>query len=195
MKMGHIATLTVLMGLASMVSAGANVVEISSSGTWNSSASTTPESGPGLSWSFSFDVANPVAPFPGLTTSASNFIYDLNGSTVPVGFSSIQFFPLADSGMFTLVLTDGFTMITNGADIGSSGNVDIGSFPFNAGIAPSSFILGSGTITLTALAAAPEPASLALLGGALGLFLLTRRANRRDRQARLDQPGVVKLAC
>jgi hypothetical protein len=43
-------------------------------------------------------------------------------------------------------------------------------------------------VTGEAVPSTPEPASLALLGGALGLFLVTCRASRRARQARADDP-------
>jgi hypothetical protein len=42
-----------------------------------------------------------------------------------------------------------------------------------------------------AVPSTPEPASLALLGGALGIFLVTCRAIRRTRQARADHPMRV----
>ena len=82
--------------------AHATLVEISGSGTWSASTPTTPESAPGESFSYSFDIPNPYTgtAFPpppatqeGLeTTQATNLVYDLNGSPVSVGLGIMVVF-------------------------------------------------------------------------------------------------------
>jgi hypothetical protein len=80
--------------------AAAGTVFFSGSGTWGDSAPSTPYSAPDESWSFSFDLPNPIASNP--TFQATDFVYDLNGSPVSTPLSSVKFFPVANAGLFDL---------------------------------------------------------------------------------------------
>jgi hypothetical protein len=96
--------------------AAAGTVFFSGSGTWGDSAPSTPYSAPDESWSFSFDLPNPIASNP--TFQATDFVYDLNGSPVSTPLSSVKFFPVANAGLFDLNFSDGGVVSFYGADVG-----------------------------------------------------------------------------
>jgi PEP-CTERM motif len=119
----------------------------------------------GLSGTFTFDAA---------TDTESDVLMTLGGNSqsIPPGqYTQIAPFNTGDP---TVVLA-------------FMGFVGIGlNFSHPLDVSPDTMIGVGGSELGTASfvpAATPEPTSLALLGGALGLFLLTRRANRRDCQA------------
>jgi hypothetical protein len=65
--------------------------------------------------------------------------------------------------------------------------VDLGdSFPISPDTSPTGFVCPGSSFGISCFAAVPEPSSLAVLGAALGLFLLSPLATRR-KTSRLDQ--------
>ena len=110
----------------------AGTVLFTGSGTWGDSAPSTPYSAPDESWSFSFDLPNPIATNP--TTQATDFVYDLSGSPVSTPLLSVTFFPVANAGLFDLNFTDGTAVSIYGADVGSSLTLMPGTYPATSGI-------------------------------------------------------------
>jgi PEP-CTERM motif len=168
---------TLLMGMAFAAvigaagNAAAGTVFFSGSGTWGASAPVTPYSAPDESWSFSFDLPNPIASNP--TTQATDFVYDLNGSPVSTPLQSIIFFT---SGLFNLIFSDGVAVSFYGADVGSSLTLIPGTYPAKSAIYDGAPV-GSGTVTLTAV---PEPSTWAMMTlGFAGLGFAAFRTRRR----------------
>jgi hypothetical protein len=98
-------------------------VQISASGEWGrGTLPIFPWSAAGASWSFSFDLPNPISRNP--TTQVTNFSYSLNGTEVTDKslFASlkVEFFTADFAGMFDLDFADGDVVSLYGADIGSS---------------------------------------------------------------------------
>jgi hypothetical protein len=98
-------------------------VEISASGEWGPGTPTVlPWSTRNASWSFSFDLPNPISRNP--TTQVTNFSYSLNGTEIidKSLFASlkVEFFTADFAGMFDLDFADGDVVSLYGADIGSS---------------------------------------------------------------------------
>jgi hypothetical protein len=150
------AALAAVIGVAGDAAAG--TVFFSGSGTWGDSAPSTPYSAPDESWSFSFDLPNPIASNP--TFQATDFVYDLNGSPVSTPLSSVKFFPVANAGLFDLNFSDGGVVSFYGADVGSSLTLIPGTYPATSGLNDLFPAVGSGTVTLTAV---PEPSIWAMM--------------------------------
>jgi PEP-CTERM motif len=180
------AALVISLAVCGVSAARADVM-ISGSGTWGASTPPTPESAPGESFSYSFDIPNPYtgtvfgSPAEGLeTTEATNLVYDLNGSPVSLHLNEVVFFNSSYSGMFTLLFSNGSYLGVFGSDIGSTGTIQTGDFSSVYGInanGPPNPSQASGEVLVGPVTAVvPEPASLALLGTALaGLALFRRR--------------------
>jgi hypothetical protein len=162
------ATLGFFLALAIVPIANAGPVTISGSGTWNAGTPTTAYSEAGATWSFYFNLPDPIASNP--TTQVTNFTYDLNGSLVTSSLpGGVLFFPVADGGGFDLFApvdsSSGASIISLffPADVGSNLSLVFGSYQasiaLNDGELPGS---GSGTVNIT-----PEPPSIILLGTAL----------------------------
>ena len=108
-------------GVASPAEAAS--VQISASGEWGPLTPTVlPWSTRNASWSFSFDLPNPISRNP--TTQVTNFNYSLNGKEVTDKslFASlkVEFYTFDEAGMFDLIFQDGDVVSLYGADIGSS---------------------------------------------------------------------------
>lgn len=101
------ASILIVCMLAQTAASG-GTVEISGSGTWDSTAPSTALSAAGKTWSFSFDV-NVTTPIENLTTlSVSNPLYLLNGTpVVSETINTVQFFTTAAFGLFNLGFSGG----------------------------------------------------------------------------------------
>ena len=125
---------------------------ISASGVWGPGPGTpdTPFSQPDASWSFSFDLPNPISSNP--TNQATNFSYVTNGNAVSdtlfMPFVAVKFFSAPDAGMFDLTFSNGDVLSLYGADIGTSLTLAPGQYDVAAGMQmhPAS---GIGTVTVS----------------------------------------------
>ena len=164
------------------------MVPISGSGTWGADAPASDLSAAGESWSFSFEVVEPLDANP--TSMVSNFHYLLGGVEVTTPLDNVEFFATGDSGLFDLNFADGNTLNFYGppvvTDPGSSlirgafgAAIDINfSFGPDAGG-------GRGIVTIGPIVTVPEPSSLAVAGlGLMAVIGLALRAPRglADRQ-------------
>jgi hypothetical protein len=102
----HTLAVTVAMLTTLGSNAWANLIEISGSGTWATTATTTGLSVPGESWTLSFEVNSPI-PVTNLDTglgqsvSVINAVYKLNGSQVGT-VADARLFSSGLGGMFSL---------------------------------------------------------------------------------------------
>lgn len=154
-------------------SARASEVEISGSGTFSGTAPTTAESKAGDTWSFSFDLPNPISGNP--TTQAVNFSYFLDGTPVGVSLTQVQFFSSGLGGLFDLTLSDTHILSYYGANIETSNTLSLGTFAATA-CPNDAAACGSGSVTVSAV---PLPASAWLMLSALigfGTMVPWRRA-------------------
>jgi hypothetical protein len=164
---------------------------ISASGEWGDGTPFTPFSAPGASWSFSFDLPNPISSNP--TSQATHFSFLTNAPTAShtIFFPSVglKFFPTDLAGMFDLTFPDGNVLSLYGADIGSSLTLVAGTYDVEAGMQmlPAS---GSGTVTVSALGvgvtgfgagAVPEPSTWVMM--ALGFAVLAFAGYRSSRKS------------
>ncbi|MGC8491806.1 MAG: hypothetical protein ACP5SH_08715 [Syntrophobacteraceae bacterium] len=163
--------------------ARADVLEVSGSGMWLSNAPTTAFSAANESWSFSFDVTNPINI--DYTAAVTNFTYTLAGEPVS-GFTSIQFYPDPVGG-FDLTFGSGDIVNMYGqavTDLNSPPNLVPGTYAYQIDVNSQavsqtpSVVYGSGTVDVSSV---PEPSSFYLMGCGL-LFLLTLGAFLRKRQ-------------
>jgi hypothetical protein len=170
----------VLLVWTQVALAQTQMVAVTGSGTWGEGTLASPFSAAGESFSFSFDIADPIlgtAFANGLNTvDVTDFSYDLNGKTVQDALSSVSFYDTATLGLFDLVLANGQVVSAYGADIGSTGTLDLGKFSATYATNDGAGT-GSGVVQVTAV---PEPASAAVvLGGLVCLGAARRRAKRR----------------
>ena len=157
----YTAALAILLALGAGQTARADISTISGSGTWDVTAPTSSYSGPGDTWSFSFNLPTTLASNP--TTEATNFTYLLNGVVVPGDPSNITFFDSANLGLFDINfsnITVSFFSPTN-TDVGSTLTLVPGMYATGISLNDAGSA-GSGSISI-----APEPPSLVLLGTAL----------------------------
>lgn len=152
------------------MNADAVIAVISGTGIWGPSTPVTAESAPGDTFSFRFDLPSPIGSNP--TFQATDFLYTLSGSLVPVGLDSVTFFPLSSGGLFDLNLSDSNVVSASGADVGSSGTIATGSFPADFAMfdaAPE----GNGVVNITST---PEPSGFGLVVVALASMAILRLA-------------------
>ena len=154
--------------------AHAGTLMVSGSGTWGPDAPTSTYTAPGDTWSFSFDVPNPLDANP--TSMATNFQYVLNGSPVSTTLSSVEFFASPDGGLFDVNFTDGNSLNLYGAQVFSTSDLSLIPGVYSANIDINSFVgppagIGSGTVTIV-----PEPSSIVSAG--LGLLAVAGLAFR-----------------
>jgi PEP-CTERM motif len=160
---------------------------ISASGTWGDGTPITSFSQPGASWSFSFDLPNPISSNP--TDQATHFSYITDGTAFFFPSVVVQFFPADLAGMFDLTFPDGDVFSLYGADIGTSLTLVAGQYNVEAGMQmlPAS---GIGTATVSLLGpvvtgfgagAVPEPSTwvMMLLGFAALGFAGYRTSRKR----------------
>jgi hypothetical protein len=149
---------------------------ITASGAWGGAAPQTALSGPGLTWSFSFELPANFGSNP--SALATNFAYTLNGAAVPTSLGSVLFFDDSDGGGFDLNFSDGDTIDIFSPDVGSAGTLLAGTYT-DIGIGFSENDYGSGTLTIASAASVIEPFSASLLGAGLLSISLVRRSGRR----------------
>ena len=171
------AAFAIAAAIACAPSAVADTSTISASGTWGNNAPTTAYSEAGATWSFSFDLPDPIASNP--STQLTNFAYYLDGSLVSTTLpGGVLFYPVSQGGGFDL-FTDGQTgdnvvSLYFPFDIGSNLTIVDGTYT-DVGIGLNDGDpAGTGTVNVT-----PEPPSILLLGTALfiagGLVYWKRR--------------------
>lgn len=148
-------------------SANAGVL-IQGTGFWDTTTSVTDFSAPSSSFQFSFELPNPLDSNP--TTSFSNLTFTLGSVLVDTSPASIQFYGSGNGGLFDLNF--GSTTISfYGTPIGDTGTVGpAGGYSFLSDIDFTSGRgggTGTGFLTVSALAAVPEPTTWAMM--AIGL--------------------------
>ena len=165
---------------------------ISASGTWGDGTPITPYSAPGGSWSFSFDLPNPISSNP--TDQATHFSYlESSPKVAPVVYLpsvGVKFFPADQAGMFDVTFPDGNVLSLYGPDIGTSLTFVTGQYNDVAAgmdMLPAS---GIGTVAVFALSpvvtglgagVVPEPSTwvMMVLGFAVLAFAGYRRSRKR----------------
>ena len=170
----YTAVLAMLLAVGAGQAAKADVYNLSGSGTWQAGSPTTAYSAPGDTWSFSFNLPGTIASNP--STEATNFVYLLNGVSVPGAPSSIEFFNSANLGLFDIhfpTITVSF-FSPNSTDVGSTLTLVPGVYATGISINDAGAVV-DGTIKIIT----PEPPSLILLGTALllGAGMLYFRRN------------------
>jgi hypothetical protein len=163
--------LMVVSSLVAQSAAHAGSVTVSGSGTWGAGAPISIYTAPGDTWSFSFDLPDPLDANP--TSLATNFQYVLEGSDVSTTLSSVEFFPLAVGGLFDLNFADGNSLNLYGAQVFSTPSLALIPGVYSANIDINAFTgppdgNGSGAVTITS--PVPEPSSI--VSGGLGLLAL-----------------------
>ena len=168
--------------LATFLTVPATAAEVmfSGSGVFGPTISTLlPVEVPGDSFSFSFDLPNPIASNPTTEVTHSSFL--LNGVVVADPIKSVTFYDAADGGGFDLNFTFGPdaqppVISPYLADVGSTLTIVPGVYNFTLdGVSPDA---GSGTVTISAV---PEPGAWAMLFvgvGGLGSVLRRRREGK-----------------
>ncbi len=183
----HIPSFLVFILALASASASASLLHISGSGTWAGSVATTDITAPGLSWTLSFDVDNPI-PTASIDTSPValyNAVYTLDGNQVGSADSAI-FYTAANDGMFSVYIS-GINWNHELAFYGdqvvneATGELLAGQYSGQADVDLSNPGIGHGAanITISAASSVPEPASLALFGlGLVGLGWVRRKENK-----------------
>jgi hypothetical protein len=169
--------------LAVQVTAHGGTITISGSGTWDSTvASSGGLSAPGATWSFSFDVPDPLVNKS--RTDVTDAWYALNGTPVPDIIASVEFYGLSAGGLFDMTFASGGTVAFYGAQIEETAS---GLIPRTYSTCldddhARSFVgppYGEGCGIVIVGAAVPEPSTLVSSGIALatlaGLGLACRR--------------------
>jgi MYXO-CTERM domain-containing protein len=172
----------VATALIAQTAARAGIVTVSGSGTWGADAPVSIYTAPGESWSFSFELPDPLDANP--TSTATNFQYFLNGSAVSTTLSSVEFFSPGDGGLFDLNFADGNSLNLYGDQAFSSPGLSLIPGVYSSNIDINAFTgppdgNGSGTVTITS--AVPEPSSI--VAGGLGLLALAGLAFRNPRRS------------
>src|SRR5262249_39638410 len=104
---------TLALTLIAQPAADAGAVAVSGFGTWGPDAPTSIYTAPGESWSFSFDLPDPLDANP--ASMAAHFQYFLDGSAVTTTLTSVEFFPADQGGLFDLNFADGNSLNLYGA--------------------------------------------------------------------------------
>ena len=179
--------------------AHADIISYSDSGTFTAA---TPSdafgfSGPNTTWAFSFQAdRNPAviqSGMGGVTFAFSDFSYTLNGSSVAITPTFIRFFSATNGGGFEICFngatpgtctealgttTFGWPQMYTGPS--ATPTLSTGAFTTDFSALVSSTVYAQPNTTVQATAV-PEPASIALLGGAL-LFTGSRLRKRFRRR-------------
>jgi hypothetical protein len=195
--------------LVVQTTAGGGTITISGTGTWDSTVSSSSGlSAPGATWSFSFDVPDPLVT--GMTSQVTDSSYSLNGTPIPDTITSVEFYGRSAGGLFDMTVASGGTVAFYGAQIVATDNVLIpGTYPTMVDDDHSGSFLGPpygeghgvvivGTaVPVIVGTAVPEPATLVDAGIALatlaGLGLPRRRriaARSRSRRRDDGRPGA-----
>src|SRR5262245_54408052 len=98
--MRHLVGAVLAVACFTQAGASAGTIQITGSGTWGASAPTTVYSAPDASWSFSFEVPDPLDANP--TSMVTNASYLLNGAPISRTITSVEFYSLSDLGLFNL---------------------------------------------------------------------------------------------
>jgi hypothetical protein len=180
--------------LAVQTAASGGTITISGSGTWDSTvASSGGLSAPGATWSFSFDVPDPLVNNP--TSQVTHASYSLNGTPVPytitaVDFYSVDFNGRTSGGLFDMHFSNGGIVALYGAQIESTaGSLSPGPFPATIDVDRASTFVGPptgegrGSVNVV-VTAVPEPATLVDGGIALACLAGLDLARRRRIAAR-----------
>ncbi|MDR3468413.1 MAG: PEPxxWA-CTERM sorting domain-containing protein [Xanthobacteraceae bacterium] len=144
-------------------------VLFSGSGTWDTAVDNynaslgvgTVYSAPNQTWSFSFDLQNPIASNP--TFAATNFSFKLNGASVGGALSAVQFYPVSAGGGFDLDFANGDVVsLLFTADLGSTGNLVVGPTSYSAEIQTFD-ANGTREHGVGSISAVPEPSTWAMM--------------------------------
>ena len=183
-------TLLLVILLATLFVAGASAapILISGNGTFSASTPTRPFSGASETWAFSFLVdSDPVVSNVTLgqdfDVAFSNFSYDLNGSPVAITPAEIRFISNAGEGMFLICFPSACGPTSGGlalagpqmySGLESAPTILTGNFTSTAfDVFTGTVLYTQPNVTVQALASAPEPMTLPLMGaGLLGLGFL-----------------------
>jgi MYXO-CTERM domain-containing protein len=186
-QMRHLVGVVVAVACFMQVGAGAGTIQITGSGTWNADAPTTDYSAPNASWSFSFDVPDPLDANP--TSMVTNASYLLNGAPIAHTITSVQFYTPSLQGLFNLNFGYvGFVSLFGPQVIDPSTlGLFPGMYPAMIDVNIQNRITGTGTGMVDVGISSPVPEPSSIISGGLGLLaavgLALRRGIRRPSSA------------
>jgi len=173
-----------VLAIACFTQVGANggTIQITGSGTWGASAPTTVYSAPNESWSFSFDVPDPLDANP--TSMVTNASYLLDGAPISRTITAVQFYTPSSLGMFNLNFGYVGFVAVFGPQMYNTTNLNLipGEYVVTTGVNFQDRVVATGTGNVNVGAnSVPEPSSI--VSGSLGLLtalgLALRHGGRR----------------
>ena len=171
--------------------AAVSLTTVSGSGVWAHTAPTTAYSAPDASYSFSFQLPKIYSPGNdadgrgtdiGTSDDFSNYNYTLGGTPVAGRPVYVYFYSVAYGGGFALAYPTTSIEFYGPVDVGSSGTINWGNYPFTPYVAIEGEVYApvnqGATPTVTSIV--PEPATWALafvgFGAAGGMIRFRRKA-------------------
>ena len=183
--MRHLVGAVLAVACFTQAVANAGMTQITGSGTWGASAPTTVYSAPNESWSFSFDVPDPLDANP--TSMVTNASYLLDGAPIGRTITSVQFYTPSSYGMFNLNFGYVGSIQMYGPQVYNPTTLNLipGPYIVTIGTNYQNRIVPTGTGNVNVGKPTPVPEPSSIVSGSLGLLTALGLALRHGLRRRV----------